>query len=173
MEAGLDTGPILAQERLAMTSDDTSFSLGGKLAELAKRTAERHLPTYLAGRLPGHPQDETLATYAPQLRKNDGRLDLALSAETLALRVRAYYPWPGTHLVWKGTPLKVIRARAVRRTNGAARPVGQVVREGSGAAVVCGEGGLQLLEVQLPGKRPASIGAFLNGSPDFLNAVLE
>ncbi len=173
MEEGLDTGPILAQEKLTLTPDETSLSLGGKLAALAKHTAERHLPPYLAGALPARPQDEAQATYAPQLRKEDGRLDLASSAQVLARRVRAYCPWPGTHLVWRGAPLKVMRASAVPHASGAVRRIGRVVRAGSGVVVVCGEGALQLLEVQLPGKRPTGIEAFLNGYPDFLEAVLE
>jgi methionyl-tRNA formyltransferase len=100
-------------------------------------------------------------------------MDLAQPAEALARRVRAYHPWPGTNLLWRREPLKIIRARALRLANGDAGPIGRVVRAGSGAAVICGDGGLQLLEVQPPGKRPMAIEAFLNGSPDFLNAVLE
>ena len=173
MDEGLDTGPILAQERLAMSPGETALSLGERLAELAKQTAERHLPRYLAGELPPRPQDEALATYAPLLRKDDSRMDLAQPAEALARRVRAYHPWPGTNLLWRREPLKIIRARALRLANGDAGPIGRVVRAGSGAAVICGDGGLQLLEVQPPGKRPMAIEAFLNGSPDFLNAVLE
>jgi len=173
MDEGLDTGPILAQERLAISPDETALSLGEKLSELAKQTAERHLPRYLAGKLPPSPQDEALATYAPQLRKDDSRMDLAQPAEALAQRVRAYHPWPGTHLLWGRVPLKITRARALRQANGVAGPVGRVVRKGTGAAVICGEGGLQLLEVQPPGKKPMTIEAFLNGSPDFLDAVLE
>ncbi|MCX6027468.1 MAG: methionyl-tRNA formyltransferase [Chloroflexi bacterium] len=173
MDEGLDTGPILAQERLAMSPGETALSLGERLAELAKQTAERHLPRYLAGELPPRPQDEALATYAPLLRKDDSRMDLAQPAEALARRVRAYHPWPGTNLLWRREPLKIIRARALRLANGDAGPIGRVVRAGSGAAVICGDGELQLLEVQPPGKRPMAIEAFLNGSPDFLNAVLE
>lgn len=173
MDAGMDTGPILAQERLALSPDETALSLGEKLANLAKQTAERYLPRYLAGELPPQAQDEALATYAPMLRKDDSRIDLTQPAEALARRVRAYYPWPGTHLLWRRVPLKIIRARALGQAHGVAGPVGRVVREGTGAAVICGEGGLQLLEIQPPGKRSMTIEAFLNGSPDFLNAVLE
>ena len=173
MDAGLDTGPILAQEVLALSPDETALSLGEKLAKLAKQTAERYLPRYLAGELPPHPQDEALATYAPMLRKHDSRMDLAQPAEALARRVRAYHPWPGTHLLWRGVPLKILRARAMPRANGAAGPLGRVVREGTGVAVICGEGKLQLLEIQPPGKRSMTVEAFLNGSPEFLKAVLE
>lgn len=173
MDEGLDTGPILAQEKLAISPEETALSLGGKLSELAKQTAERHLPEYLAGKLPPSPQDEALATYAPMLRKDDSRMDLTHPAEALAQRVRAYYPWPGTHILWGRVPLKVIRARALRYANSAVGPVGRVVRQGTGAAVVCGAGELQLLEVQPPGKKPMTIEAFLNGSPDFLDAVLD
>ncbi len=173
MDEGLDTGPILAQERLAISPQETALSLGEKLSELAKQTAERHLPGYLAGKLPPSRQDEALATYAPMLRKDDSRMDLAQPAEALAQRVRAYYPWPGTHLLWGRVPLKIIRARALRLANGVEGPVGRVVRRETGAAVICGVGELQLLEVQPPGKKPMTIEAFLNGSPDLLDAVLD
>ncbi|HLC35392.1 MAG TPA: methionyl-tRNA formyltransferase [Anaerolineales bacterium] len=173
MDEGLDTGPILAQERLTISAEETALSLGEKLSELAKQTAERHLPQYLAGKLPPSQQDDALATYAPMLRKDDSRMDLAQPAEALAQRVRAYYPWPGTHILWERVPLKITRARALRQVNGAAGPVGRVVRKGTGAAVTCGVGELLLLEVQPPGKKPMAMEAFLNGSPDFLDAVLD
>jgi methionyl-tRNA formyltransferase len=173
MDEGVDTGPILAQEKLIVVADDTSLTLAAKLAELAGKTAERHLPSFSRGELPERPQPDAGATYAPPLRKADGRLDFTLSAITLERRVRAFNPWPGTYAIWQGEPLKVLRAQPLA-ASGAPRAIpGTVFHHPEGMGATCGEGALLLVEVQPSGKRPMPGEAFLRGAPAIVGSVLE
>ncbi|MGB7537502.1 MAG: methionyl-tRNA formyltransferase, partial [Anaerolineales bacterium] len=108
MDEGLDTGPILAQKRIAVLPEDTAESLNRSLAGLAAETLQTFFPVYIREGLTAVTQDDSRATYAPQLRKEDGRLDFHQSSEHLSRKVRAYHPWPGTFVLWKRQPLKVI-----------------------------------------------------------------
>ncbi len=124
MDAGLDTGPILAQRSEPIRPDDTTLTLGERLARLGAALLVEVLPDYLAGKLTAQPQDHTRATVAPQLKKEDGHLDFSRPAVELERRVRAFRPWPGAFASWSGRPLKIICAAAL--TLGEAEP-GQVI----------------------------------------------
>jgi methionyl-tRNA formyltransferase len=133
------------------------------------------IPAYLAGRLPPMAQDEARATYAPQLKKEDGKLDFSRPARELERRVRALLPWPGAFALWpdpaggEARPLKVLRAAVLDQSPGT---VGEVVAMPQGPAVVAGDGALLLLEVQPPGKRPMPAADFARGARGFIGARL-
>lgn len=169
MEAGIDTGPILAQKAIPIAPDDTTASLTLRLARLGAELLSATLPRWLAGEITPQPQDEACATYAPMVRKEDGRLDWTRPADHLARQVRAYQPWPGAYTTWKGQLLKVLRAHAL---NDASAEVGRVMAWGNGAAVGTGEGMLVLDEVQLAGRRPAAMADFLRGARGFVGSFL-
>lgn len=171
MDPGLDTGPILAQQRLPILPLDTAETLSHKLAVLAAKTLSEYLPVYLRGELPPHPQEESLASYAPQLKKEDGRLDFLQTAELLQRKVRAFYPWPGAFSMWKGQPLKILEAQ-VEPCRDQTLP-GTVTEVGRWPAVQAGDGLLILRTVQPAGKRPMEGEVFLRGARDFPGAVLE
>ena len=97
MDEGVDTGPILAQVQTPTGPEDTTLSLGERLAQLGADLLVSTLFQWAAGELEPAPQDESLATYSRLVRKADGRADWRLSAAELARRARAYYPWPGLH----------------------------------------------------------------------------
>jgi methionyl-tRNA formyltransferase len=170
MDPGLDTGPILAQRRLPIQPDDTTASLSARLAQTGADLLVDSLPAYLAGELLPQPQDNTQATYAPQLKKEDGHLDFTRPAAELARRVRALTPWPGAFALWPAAegrapqPLKVLRAAALDERLAEA---GQVVATPHGPAVGAGAGALLLLEVQPPGKRPMPALDFARGARGF------
>jgi methionyl-tRNA formyltransferase len=174
MDPGLDTGPILAQRTERIAPDDTAASLATRLAELGATLLIDTLPDYLAGRIAPRVQDETLATYAPQLKKEAGRLDFTRPAAELARRVRAFSPWPGTYALLphgegESTPLKVLRAEALEDTVGSPGVVAATPR---GPAVGCGAGALLLVEVQPPGKRPMAGADFARGARGFIGSNL-
>ncbi len=174
MDAGLDTGPILVQRTERIAPDDTAASLAARLAELGATLLIETLPDYLAGRISPRVQDESLATYAPQLKKEAGQLDFARPAAELARRVRAFSPWPGTfallsHAEGEATPLKVLRAEALEDTVGGPGVVAATPR---GPAVGCGDGALLLVEVQPPGKRPMAGADFARGARAFIGSIL-
>jgi methionyl-tRNA formyltransferase len=164
MDPGLDTGPILAQDRIPIDPVETAASLTDKLALLGAGLLIETLPPYLAGNLQARAQDELGITHAPLLHKDDGLLDFGLSARDLERRVRAFNPWPGAYLIWDHARLKVHRARAHAATAAAGRRL-QVDRE---PAVGSADGLLVLQEVQPEGKRIMNGRDFLLGSRDWV-----
>ena len=169
MDAGLDTGRIVAQRSDPISADDTASSLSERVARLGAQLLADTLPGYLAGDIVPVPQDESRATYARQLRKHDGRLDWTRPADELARRVRAYNPWPGAFTSWHGEPLKLLRVRPA--PSGSADP-GAVFLIGGEVAIGTGHGALVVAQLQPAGRRPMSAGDFVRGAPDFVGATL-
>lgn len=162
MDAGLDTGPVLARHGIAIAGDDTGGSLHDKLARLGGELLAANLRLLAAGALVAAPQDETLACYAPKLEKAESALDWRLDAAALERKVRAFNPWPAALATLNDARLRVLGARA-DSTPVRARP-GEVVKAGkAGIAVAAGEGALVLTEVQKPGGTPMPAAALLNG----------
>ena len=171
MDAGLDTGPVLAQREETILPDDTQATLEERLAYLGAELLVETLSAYLAGNLLPRPQPEEGATYAGQLRKEDGLLDWSRPAVELDRQVRAFTPWPGAFTTWRGQRLKVLRVVPLPEWHGDAPP-GTVIVLADGVVVATGEGALRLEEVQLAGKRPMDIAPFLRGQRDFAGSAL-
>jgi methionyl-tRNA formyltransferase len=169
MEAGLDTGPGLAARAELIPPQATTASLTERLADLGAQLLLETLPDYLAGKITPQPQDNTLATYAPQLKKEDGQLNFARPAAELERQVRACFSWPGAFAVWNGQPIKILRAAVAETAPG---EPGQVREDKRGPLVVCGAGGLVLGEVQPAGKKPMPGAAFARGAKDFVGSRL-
>ncbi len=110
LDAGMDTGPILARRPTPVRPQDTTASLQERLATLGAELLVEVLPAYLAGRLVPEPQDDRAATYSQMVRKEDGRLDWSRPAPELERRVRAMQPWPGAWTVWGDKTLRVLAA---------------------------------------------------------------
>ena len=163
MDKGVDTGAVLSQHAIPIEDEDTGETLFKKLSVLGADLLIETLPRYLSGELKPQAQDESKATYAPILKKEDGLLDFTRPAEELARRVRAFNPWPGTFFEWNGGMLKVHRAHAEMGNVSAGE---RLVYRGQ-AAVGAGSGLLILDEVQPPGKKSMSGKAFLAGAHDW------
>lgn len=161
MDAGMDTGMILAQREELIREEDTADSLSARLADLGASLLVETLPKYLSGELQPKPQEDSLATYAPMIQKEEGRLDFSQPAQVLAWKVRAFNSWPGAYFEWPGGILKVHRAHAVDSREG--KPGERRVLRGF-PAVVCGEGWLVLDEVQPAGKKGMAGDLFLRGA---------
>ena len=159
MEAGLDTGPVLALRRTPIQPDDTAETLQQRLSELGGALVREELPRYLAGSLTPHPQPAEGVTLARLVEKEDGRLDWARPAVELERRVRAFVPWPGAWTQLGPQLLKVWRAEV---TPGAGPP-GTVLAAHGTLDVATGEGALRLVELQPEGKRRMSAAEFLSG----------
>ena len=171
MDEGLDTGPILAQAECPITADDTTASLTGKLAQLGAELLLETLPGWLNGTVQAQSQDDALATYCRPLQRNDGALDWSSPAVHLDRQVRACVPWPGAYTAWQGQMLKVLRARPWATRAGEGQP-GQVVSLKEGIGVITGEGVLELLEVQLAGKKPMAADLFARGQRGMIGGHL-
>jgi len=170
MDEGMDTGPMLVQEAIAIRPDETAATLHDRLAALGAGMLRRHLDDILAGRVPPQPQPEEGITYAPLIGKEAGRIDWTTNSATLDRLVRAMTPWPGAFTEWAGAPLKVLRARPTgARPDG---PPGLVVAMPDGLGVLSGTGALLLDEVQPAGKRAMTAAEFARGRPEFVGSVL-
>jgi methionyl-tRNA formyltransferase len=174
MEVGLDTGPVLARLSTPIGPTDDTPTLTDRLAQLGRQALEEAFPRWAAGEIVPEPQDDSLATYAPKITREDARLDWSLPAEELWRRVRAYRGWPDAFTTWQGKQLKVLAAHPVP-TEGDGAP-GHVVLAGEGGnqspAVTTGAGLLVLDTVALEGRRPADGAAFLNGARGFVGTDL-
>lgn len=161
MDVGLDTGPMLAMKTIRIKPDDTAGSLFEALATLGADLLIETLPAYMDGKLTPQPQPEDGATYAPMLKKEDGRLAFNQPALELERRIRAMNPWPGAWFEWDGNLLKVSRG-IVGEAKGKA--VGNRFIVDGRPAVQCADGVLILEEVLPPGKKIMSGKAFLSGT---------
>ncbi len=168
MDAGIDTGGVFSQLALPIAPGETAGAVSARLSEAGAALLLATLPAILEGAALPTPQDESQATYAPMLKKEDGALDFTQPAESLARRVRAFNPWPAAYTLWKGQPLKVLRARAVP---GAVAPGVAAVHQGL-PAVGCAAGLLLLEELQPAGKKPMPGGDFLRGARDWAGVSL-
>jgi methionyl-tRNA formyltransferase len=146
---GLDEGPVLAQSHRGISLEDTAESLLAALAVDAAELLMDQLPLLLSGT--GLPMEQAhgLATYAPKLRKEMGRLDWRRPAADLHRQVRALWPWPGSELQMEGQPLKVCGVGALRACY---REPGQLLWGKEGAWLTTPDGSLELTHLQRPGK---------------------
>ncbi len=159
---GMDAGPILAQDRVALPATARTGEWNERLFELGTRLLLEALPRYASGQLELHEQDHSQATYTQLLQKADGQINWSLAAYMLERMVRAYDPWPGTFTTWRGQPLKLLRAVIHPATNNQVLP-GTLIGMAEGPLVVTGDGLLELLELQPAGKRAMSGRAWLSG----------
>ena len=175
VDQGMDTGAILMQQRTALLGTETMGRLTNRLFKLGAEALVEVLPQWTTGILWPTPQDESQATYSRLFVKEDGALDWSLPANVLERCVRAFDPWPGCYTLWEGKRLKVLESALVEDA-GPEGTIGQVVGRPSGSgpavAMVTGQGLLGLVKVQLAGRQPQAIDAFVRGYPRFVGACL-
>lgn len=159
MEAGLDTGPMLLKVSTTITADDTGGSLHDRLAQLGSAAVVEAIGKLAAGELHGEVQDDSQATYAHKLNKDEARLDWSCPAVELERLVRAFNPWPICHSSLNGEPLKVLAATL---GEGTGQPGQILAASKDGLTVACGAGALRLTRLQLPGGKPLNFADLYN-----------
>lgn len=159
MDEGLDTGPVLLSQSVAIGPQETGGSLHDKLAGLGAKLIVEALDRLAAGSLAGTAQPADGISYAAKLGREDGHLDWHRPAGELARRVRALSPRPGAWCEAGGERLRVLAAEAVPGEG----PPGRILDER--LTVACGEGALRLLALQRPGRAPMAAEALLRGFP--------
>jgi methionyl-tRNA formyltransferase len=162
MEAGLDTGPVVASVETPILETDTGGTLSARLSQLGAELLGQTIPRIASGSVVVVPQDHSRHTLAPLLKKEDGWLDFAVPARELSARARGVDPWPGPTAVLDGEPVKLFAPRVVA---GQGAP-GTVLAAGpEGLVVACAEGAVAFAELQLPGRKRLPIAAVLAGRP--------
>jgi methionyl-tRNA formyltransferase len=180
MDAGMDTGPVLAQRRAPITPHDTTGSLSTRLADLGAELLAGTLPRWLAGEIEPMAQDNSHATTTKLIRKDDGAIDWSLPAADIWQRVRAYNPWPGAYTALDGEQITIWRAWPFGAGSG--EPPGTIVGlppevpgETSDAAfaVQTGAGVLAVIELQRAGRRSVTSAEFARGAPGLIGKRLQ
>jgi methionyl-tRNA formyltransferase len=160
IDAGLDTGDILLQKEIPITPDDTAETLAPRLATIGGDLLVETLRGLRAGVIEPRPQDNSKATLAPILKKDDGRIDFHRTAGEIINRLRGFQPWPGAFTSFRGKNLSIWQAKPAAP----ALAEGGLLVESGHLFVGCGDGtALELLEVQPEGKRRMPAHDFVHG----------
>lgn len=166
MDEGMDTGAMLEQFPTPITPDETAGELSERLSALGALAVRKGLPRYVAGGYTPIPQDHAKATTAPMLEKEQGRIDFGKPARAVHDHVRGMTPWPGAFTRSRGKTLKVHATRVTDVPSGAvvaAAPGTVVLADKSRVVVACGERAVELLKVQLEGKKAIAAGDWFLG----------
>ena len=160
-DAGVDTGAMLLRRETDIGETETAAELSARLSQLGAELLIETLKGYIAGEIAPTPQDERLASRQPMLKKEMGLIDWTRSAKEIACQARGLDPWPSAYTDYLGGTLKIYRARPAM---GEGEP-GTVLRSSAkeGLFVACGEGALEVLEMQAPGGKRMSARAYLAG----------
>ncbi|MGA9544577.1 MAG: methionyl-tRNA formyltransferase [Candidatus Sulfotelmatobacter sp.] len=160
IDAGLDTGDILQQQEISIASNDTAETLAPKLAPAGAELMVETLRGLQAGSIHPRRQDQTLATLAPILKKEDGLIDFSRPAAEILNRMRGFQPWPGAYTKFRGKNLQVWKASALDGTLSSS----ELKMEDDRLFVGCGQRtAIELLELQLEGKKRSSASDFIRG----------
>jgi methionyl-tRNA formyltransferase len=160
IDAGLDTGDILHQQEIPIAPSDTAETLAPKLASVGANLLVETLRGLQTGSIHPRQQDHTQATLAPILKKEDGLIDFSRPAAEILNRMRGFQPWPGAYTKFRGKNLQVWKASALER----ALPASELKVEDDRLFVGCGHGtAIELLELQLEGKKRISASDFIRG----------
>lgn len=186
MDESMDTGPIIAHEKIIMAPEETSQTLHNKLSRLSARVLEKNLLAYLDGKLKPKPQNNSQATYTKIIKKEDGKINWQKSAAEIERQIRAFIPWPGAWCFWPRNHrteqkeltnsaieqrLKIIQAKV--SSDSVKLPPGQTKRTDNAIIVGCSHGNLELQIIQLEGKKQQNISDFLKGYPEFAGTQLS
>ncbi len=160
----LDTGDIILQEKVPIGADDTAGTLTDKLADVGAELLVKALRRLEEGAARRVPQDESQATYARKLTKKDGKIDWRLPAAEIVNRVRGMNPWPGPYtFVWEKDERKMLKILLANELPEGGGEPGRVVRATEKFVVAAGKGSVELLAVQLEGKKRMQAEEFLRG----------
>jgi len=171
MDVGLDTGDMLIKRATEIGDEETAGELHNRLALLGCEAMEETLRRLCDGTLRPEPQDDAQSSYAPMMKKEDGRIDWNRSATVIHNLVRGLTPWPGAFTLWDGQMLKL--GRTLAEEGPAAEPGTVLSADADGVCIACGEGVLRVRELQLAGKKKLPASDFLRGASLSAGARLE
>ena len=170
IDAGLDTGEMLLKAETEIAPEETAVELGERLAVMGAELLVRTLDGLIRGTIAGQKQDDSQASYAPLLKKEDGAIDWSRTASEIHNQVRGLQPWPGAYTVFRGEKLHVWRTRVAPAILSPVSP--GLVKSVRPLLIQCGSGLLELLEIQSEGRKRVSAADFANGQRLTENEVL-
>lgn len=169
MDKGLDTGPVLMQKEMKINSDDTYEILDKKLSELGLEALLETLPLYITGKLQPKEQDNNAATICKQLTREDGKVSWEKNAQEIYNLYRGLHPWPGIWTVLGGKRLKLISVKPSERKYTA----GMLMVDDNRIFIGCKDKSIEILELQIEGKKPMDAKTFLNGNKNIDASILN
>lgn len=169
LDEGMDSGPIVAQREVAIGQDESAPGLTERLFDLGADLLVEILPNWASRQTVAQPQDEGQATITGLVKKEDGEIDWNGSAVHIDRMVRAYKPWPGTFTHWDGKLLKIIGGQA---TDGNAVPGKVVLLDDGRLGIGTGDGVLEVVGLQIEGRKAMGVGEFLQGHRDIVGSEM-
>lgn len=164
MEAGLDTGPMLVTKAVPITPMMTAQELHDELSDLGAQMIVDAVDQLADGRLTPVAQDDDASSYAPMMKKSDGRIDWTRSSEDVANLIRGMNPWPGAHAdLRRGDDVTRVKFHLARPVNGAGEPGTLLAATGDELQIACGSGAVEVISLQPAGKRALDARDFNNG----------
>ena len=164
MEAGLDTGPVLARTTCPISGDDTTQQLHDRLAELGASTLIKILPNLAEHQNKAQRQNDADSTYAAKLQKTEANIDWQQHADNIVRQINAFNPWPIAQTQWQEKTLRIWSAIDLKTSHNIA-PGAILNVDKKGIDIACGQGVLRITQVQAPGKRAMAVNDFLNANP--------
>ncbi len=171
MDKTLDTGPILAQQTIAIKDGETTTTLSAKLAELGAKMLDTTIKKYIKGQIKPQAQDDTQASYIKMFTKQDGLIDWSQPAAAIERQVRAFIPWPSAWTWLKGKQLKILAVAPEPLDVNTYKP-GKTFIYNKELAVQCGQDALLIKALQLEGKNTVASADFIRGYQADIGAVL-
>ena len=174
MDAGMDTGPMLAQAECDISREDTATDLHDRLAALGAMPLLQVLDALASGQAQPITQDNALATYAPKINKADAAISWNKPAAEIDQQIRAFNPWPVAYTHASDTVLRIHQARILAETS--SQTPGTIVSlDKKGMSVTTGTHLLLIEQIQFPGAKAMSVADWLNAKRDQLhvNLVLQ
>jgi len=172
MDEKIDHGPIIAQEKINLSSQDNYLSLLYKLSKLGANLLAKNLILYLENKIKPKPQNHKRATYSSFIKKEDGRINWRKEAMIIERQIRAFYPWPGSYTFWNNKLLKITEGK-IYSNNFCLEP-GRVFRtENQEIAVATSKKSLIINKLQLEGKKELPASEFIKGYPQIIGSILK
>lgn len=166
MDVGLDTGDMLHIETCDITSDDTSGSVYEKLQAIGPDALLATVDKIAVGDITPEKQNDTLATYAHKLSKQEAEIDWTLSADVIERKIRGYQPWPVAHTQLSGNVVKVWKSEVVINNNAVAGEI--ISADKNGIVIGAGQNAIKITQLQPQGKKAMAVTDFINGRADWV-----
>ena len=171
MDERMDEGDIALKETVVIDERDDAVTLSARLSKKGAELLLKAIDSIKIKKINLLRQDDSLATYAPKLKKEDGLIDWCLSADEIYNRIRAFLPWPGCFTHWNEKILKIWKARSIKTVDSGSKP-GTVLEVKKGTIIVnTGKGAIAIEELQLQGKRRMNVEEFIAGHKDMLPGI--